>query len=394
MLRSIGAALLLLAALDAGAQVCSVVTFGAGTDFAVGTAPDATAVGDFNGDGRLDLAVSNFVSNDVSILLATGVGQFGAATSFPTGGLVPDAVVVADFNEDGRLDLAVVNRNSGTVSILFGNGSGAFSAPASFPAGGGPIRIAVGDFNGDHHLDLAVANFSGASILLGNGAGAFGAPASFAAGLNPSFVVTADFNGDGRLDLAVANSGSNNVSILLGNGTGTFSSATNFAVGTLPVSIAAADLSGDGHVDLAVANQNSENVSVLLGTGTGAFAAAVNYRTGNAAPDVNPVFPNSVGIGDFNGDGRPDLAVSNYGTRNVSILTGAGGGVFAPAIHFPLTWPPHSVTVMNRDLVLTNINFDNVTLLLNACPIPTLSPMALLFLAAALLSIGIKWSIS
>lgn len=342
MLRRLVAALVLGIAVDAAAQVCSVPSFSTGGSFAAGTDPSAIAAGDFNGDGLVDLAVSNYDSNDISVLLSTGRGQFAPPASFPTGGVQPDGVATADFNEDGRLDLAAVNRNSGSVAILLGNGSGGFSVPMTF-AVGSPRWIAVGDFNGDHHLDLAVAGFSG-------------------------------------------------VTILLGNGTGTFGSATNFAVGTSPSSIAAADLSGDGHVDLVVANTNSENVSVLLGTGTGSFASATNYRSGNAAPALNPVFPNFVVVGDFNGDGRPDLAVSNFGTSNVSILTGLGGGLFAPAVHFPLAATPHAIGVVGRDLAAISDFPSSVTLLLNACPIPALSPLALLFLAAALLFIGIKWS--
>jgi len=119
----------------------------------------------------------------------------------------------------------------------------------------------------------------------------------------------------------------------------------------------------------------------------------VNYRTGNAAPALNPVFPDDVVIADVNGDGRPDLVVSNFGTANVSVLTGTSGGAFAPAVHFPLSAPPRRVAVIGRDLAAITIFPDAVTLLLNACPIPALSPLALVFLAAALLFIGIKWVI-
>ena len=386
MLRSIVAASLLLIALDAAAQQCSGV-FTSGGIFNAGFGADATAVGDFNHDGLPDLAVSDFTADSVTIFLGSTVGHFAPALGFPAG-VAPDAVVVADFNEDGRADLAVVNRNSGTVSILLGNGDGTFGAPASFSTLFAPIWQVVGDFNGDHHLDLAVATFDGFSILLGNGLGGFAAPLHVVLGINITAIAAADFNGDNRLDVAVTNGNTNSVSVYLGNGNGTFGAPATFATGTLPRRVVAADLSGDSRPDLAVANEGSENVSVLLNTGGGSFAPATNYRTGNAAPDVNPVFPNSVVAGDFNTDGLPDLAVSNFGTSNVSILFGTGGGLFAPAIQIPTTYPPHAVTALNHDFVVTNINTGTIELFINACTIPALSPLMLLFVAMALAAIA------
>ena len=139
---------------EAAAQT---VSFGAKTDFGTGSRPHSVAVGDFNGDGKLDLAVANGSSNTVSILLGTGTGSFGAKTDFGTG-IDPISVAVGDFNGDGKLDLAVANSNGDTVSILLGTGTGSFGAKTDFGTGSGPNSVAVGDFNGDGKLDLAVAN--------------------------------------------------------------------------------------------------------------------------------------------------------------------------------------------------------------------------------------------
>ena len=187
--------------------------------------------------------------------------------------------------------------------------------------------MAVGDFNRDGKQDLAVANeiLTMFRFFMGNGNGTFGAATNFAAGDGPRSVAVGDFNGDGRQDLAVANQNSDNVSILLGNGNGTFAAATNFAVGKAPLVVVAGDFNGDGRQDLAVANQNSNMFPFCSSTAfdpSGTFAAATNY----AVED-----PESVAVGDFNANGRQDLAVANFGSNNVSILLGNGGGTWSLA---------------------------------------------------------------
>ncbi len=296
-------------------------------NYTVGTNPRSVAAADFNGDGRPDLAVANSFNgtggNSVSILLGTGTGTFGAATNFAVG-LGPISVAVGDFNADGRPDLAVANSNSGNVSILLGNANGTFAAAVNYAAGVNPISVAVGDFNGDGKPDLAVANFTSnnVSILLGTGTGAFGVRANFAVGTGPLSVAVGDFNGDGRPDLAVANNSSGNVSILLGTGTGAFAAATNFAVGFGSFSVAVGDFNGDGRPDLAVVTEGGSRMSILPGNADGTLAAAVNYTVGN-----NPF---SVAVGDFNADGKPDLAVANYDDNNVSVLSNTAPGYPPP----------------------------------------------------------------
>ena len=223
---------------------------------------------DFNGDLKLDLTIADFQSNSVSVLLGNGIGGFGIAMNPPSIG--PSwQVAVGDFNGDMKLDLAVASSGSGGVSVLLGNGTGGFSAATNFPVGSSPSSVAVGDFNGDLKSDLAVANRFNVGVLLGNGTGSFGAATNFPVGDENRAVAVGDFDGDLKLDLAVAVASSrasppNSVAVLLGNGAGRFGTATYFPVGACPVSVAVGDFNGDLKPDLAVANCNSDNVSVLL----------------------------------------------------------------------------------------------------------------------------------
>ena len=243
------------------------VTFFSQTYFATQADPNYLAVGDFNGDGNLDLAVSNRGSNNVAILLGDGKGDLLPTSSAPAVGKFPQGLAVGDFNGDGKQDLAVVNYNDNNVSILLGDGTGNFSLVSSPATGRSPYTLAAGDFNGDGNLDLAVVNScpSGSNcqsssgtvtILLGDGTGHFTAGSSPVTGLFPTAVAVGDFNGDGNLDLAVVNSGGNNVTILLGDGTGNFTAAASSPpTGQHPGSVAVGDFNGDGKLDLAVANE-------------------------------------------------------------------------------------------------------------------------------------------
>ena len=289
-----------------------------------GLTPTSVAVRDFNGDGIPDLAVANFGSGTVTILLGTGNGMFTPATNGTvTVGAEPSSVASGDFNGDGIADLAVTNYGSGTVTILLGTGNGTFTPASNSPlVGSGPNSVVVGDFNGDGIADLAVANTSGngVTILLGNGNGTF-TPASGSpvqAGNGPVSVAEGDFNGDLIPDLAVANASDGTVTILLGNGDGTFTPAANNPVsaGSEPSSVAVGDFNGDGVADLAVTNYGGESVTILLGNGNGTFTSATNspVTVGNG--------PSSVVVGDFNGDGIPDLAVANYGANSLTVLFG------------------------------------------------------------------------
>ena len=319
----------------------TVPSFFAAPTFAVGASPIAQAVGDFNGDGRADLAVVNQGANSVSVLIGNGDGTFAAKTDFAVG-LTPIAVAVGDFDGDGKLDIATANFVSKTVSLLLGNGDGSFRPQTQIVLPTTPVSLAVGDFNGDNKLDLAVATEDLANdyvnILQGNGDGTFQAPVSTISDSAPkgiaiameniSTLATGDFNGDGRTDLVIVNnkdstsqrsgvlSFGGSVSVILGNGDGTFQAPQKFAVGVSPRTLAVGDFNGDGRLDFAVGNFLSSSVSVFTNIGG-------NFSLTTLAPGGAPL---SLAAGDFDGAGSTELAVSFINVGAVTIYSSQAGG--------------------------------------------------------------------
>lgn len=314
----------------------------------------AMLTADFNGDGKLDLAllVSESPTNLICIELGNGDGSFQSAHCLQAGGNYgPSSLTVGDFNGDGKLDLAVANGNNqtNTISIFLGNGDGTLQccSGTDFPAGPSPVVIAAGDFNKDGKLDLAVINEPSApgkvfSILLGNGDGTFQAPVAYTVAGTPTYlanVVLGDFNRDGNLDLVVSDyDGTPNAPtafdyFVAGNGDGTFQPAVQ-AQTIYPYSFysTVADLNGDGILDIVLTNAVSIlGASVLLGNGDGTFQPGVNYSVGT--PGFNVLCP--MAVDDLNADGKLDLlycdALNNNGTFYGSVegfLLGNGDGTF------------------------------------------------------------------
>jgi hypothetical protein len=345
-----------LAVANGGSDTVSVLlgngdgTFQPQVTYSVGAGLSAIVAGDFTGDGRIDLVVANGLG--VSVLLGNGDGTFQPQVTYSVGAY-PSAIVAGDFNGDGRLDLAVASDLDLTVSVLLGNGDGTFQLRVTEAVGSWPDAIVAGEFNGDGRTDLAVANAASntVSVLLGNGDGTFQPQVTYAVGSGPTAIVAGDFNGDGRTDLAVANAGSNTVSVLLGNGDGTFQPQVTYAVGSDPSSIVAGDFTGDGHTDLAIVNNvtlaNPQGtVSVLLGNGDGTFQPQVAYAVGSG----ELAEPSAIVAGDFNGDGRLDIAVVNsgfykdpYSDGTVSVLLGNGDGTFQPQLTYAVGPSPYGI---------------------------------------------------
>jgi hypothetical protein len=306
----------------------------------VGNAPYAIALADFNGDGKMDIVAACAGGPDgstISILLGNGDGTFASALNSSTTLYGAQAVVTGDFNGDGKVDIAVDNGSGGptAVSVLLGNGDGTFQTPIMYPLGTYLEGITAGDINGDGIEDLVVSNDANGvgagnvEILLGNGDGTFQPPIILSADFQPLYAVIADFNGDGKADIAVPNYSSSDISILLGNGDGTFQPAVNYSSGgPQPETIVVADFNGDGKLDIASANADGNTVGVLLGKGDGTFLSPITY----------PVFDGPIGIaaGDINGDGFQDLVVgSAYDVADaVSVLLGNGDGTFKAAVQY------------------------------------------------------------
>ncbi len=280
-------------------------TFRNHASYSTSNTPTAAAWGDFNGDGKIDLAIASSAGNGVDVYLGKGDGTFQPRQTFKTGHQ-PLALATGDFNEDGSLDLAVANASDDTVSILLGKGDGSFQNHVDFPAGPSPASVVVADFNNDGHLDLAVGNaLTGQTVstLLGNGDGTFEAPiATLIQDGDPGDLAVADLNGDGKLDLAVASGAGKSVYVLLGNGDGTFAIPVAYAIPGYSVSIAIGDFNGDGRLDLAVNGNNdigSTSTSILIGKGDGTFGSATSYTSG--------ITRGAIFSGDYNGDGRLDV---------------------------------------------------------------------------------------
>ena len=247
-------------------------TFSAPVGYTVGDSPHAVAVGDFNGDGNIDVATASHTGNTISILLGLGNGKLGAAKSV-TVGLHPSAIVAGDFNGDGKLDLAVANSGSNTVSILYGNGAGGFTLAQTVAVGADPMSMASGDFNSDGRLDLAVTCYTGQciSVLLQNGAGSFQAstlpiPASPPYQLEgPRAIAVADADHDGKLDIIFTSSFRRyddyieDLGIYYGDGTGGFDANSNptgdFRWFSVP----------DGVMDLAVGDFDNNGLTEIMG---------------------------------------------------------------------------------------------------------------------------------
>ena len=337
--------------------------------------PNAVDIGDFNNDFRLDIVVANYGNDNIGILLGHGNGTFFDQYNYSTGsGSKPTFVAVGDFNNDSQLDIAVANSGNDNVGIFLGDGNGSFSRQQTYSigSGAGPVSIVLRDLNGDSIIDIVVVNYNidNIVILFGfkNGTVSLNKTYSTGNGSGPLSVAITDFNNDDQFDLIVTNYQANNLGIFLGYGDGNFSTQKTFSTGngSHPISVAVGDLNHDGHPDIAVANQGTNNAGVFIGYGNGSFKDQIIYSTKGKS---NPVV---VATGDFNNDNRLDIVVANLNGNNVDFFLGYGNGTFSNKTTYSTGYNsvPSSVAVgdfnndSRLDVVVVNIGIDNIGIFL------------------------------
>jgi type II secretory pathway component GspD/PulD (secretin) len=386
------------------------------TNYPTGKGPVSVAIADFNGDGKPDLAIANQTDGTISIFEGNGDGTFtlpssttcsAAPATFPgciqlppvvsgttSTNASPSALATGAFvhNNDATTttiqDIAVTDQANNRVLILIGNGDGTFKAPVSYPTGVAPDALMAEDFDGDGDPDLAVVNQgdgvtnSTVSVLLGNKPtpgggqdGTFAAKADYNVGIAPSAIATGTFVTNGFTSLVVTNKGSSSVSILLGQTTGTIPNGTflppalplapTYTTGASPAGVAVGDFNGDGKQDLAVTyatDSSSNSVSILLGNGDGSFGTAKGFPAGSG--------PVGIVAAPFAGT-NTDLAVADESGNNLDVLIGNGDGTFNTPISLPTQNSPVAVAAADLngdstiDLVSANNASNSVTVILN-----------------------------
>ena len=309
-------------------SIGGAVSFAAKVDFITGTNPTTLAIGDIDGDGKLDIAVGNYTSNKVSVFRNTGSnGSISFATKVDfVAYSIPTSVAIGDVDGDGKLDMVITNNNGINISVFRNKsqiGTINFETRLDVGTGTNPFAMALGDIDGNGKIDLAFTNYMNTNFSVKLNISTRGIidlafKVDIATGTNPSSLAIGDLDGDGKLDLAVTNYSSNSVSVYRNtgtNGTVSFATKVDFTTGTNPKSVSIGDIDGDGKPDLTITNYNSNSVSIFRNTcisGTISFASKVDFTAGTN--------PNSAAIGDLDGDGKPDLAITNEGSNSVSVL--------------------------------------------------------------------------
>jgi hypothetical protein len=315
--------------------------------------PQSAAVADFNGDGKPDLAIGESYegSQTVDIRLGNGDGTFTVGSPVTLNG-TPMVVLSADFNHDGKADLAALLGSPCTcIQIFLGNGDGTFTTGSKLPAIFDDDALVAADFNGDGNLDLLVGGLSSpARLFLGNGDGTFQSPVgriNWVTGQTGQ-LIAADFNHDGKTDVAGTTNNLDTLEIFLGNGDGTFQPAVSYPTDFNPEGLVAADFNGDGKLDIAIAT--GEGINLLLGKGDGTFQPYTKVQYS----ETSGYFTDWIVAGDFNGDGKTDLAAGFRQNGIVYVLLGNGDGTFSAPLDFSV--PAQLMTMATGDF-----NRDGVT---------------------------------
>lgn len=336
--------------------------------YPAGEGPIRLVLSDWNTDVSLDIAVSNNVSGDVSILRNLGTGAVVSAGRYPIG-MHPAGLSAGDLDKDGKNDIVVAVELEHGVAVLAGRGDGSFAAARTYDAGRADAALAalcVADFDGDGWLDVAAADHRNDSALIfaSSVGGTLKLRSTIAAGPTPTSVAVADLNGDGEKDLAFANFLDARVSVVLGSGLGAFKPVPRpFATDAGPIMAKIADVNGDGRPDILSANRNSSSVSVLLSQGDGVFKGTNVVGSGAGVTAITTA--------DFDGDHVLDVALSYATDGKVGVLLGRGDGTFEFPAFFATGTGPNGIEAGDMDgdgfpdIVVVNEADNSVTVLLN-----------------------------
>jgi hypothetical protein len=349
----------------------------------VGEEPGSVMLADVNHDGHLDILVANTKSENLTVLLGDGKGHFAEAAGSPFAcGKSPNDIAVGDFNGDGNLDLVIANTGTPYLTVLLGDGKGGFKASAKSPfaAASNPHvhGVAVGDFNGDGKLDVVTDSWGNNQILMlaGDGAGNLNGPGRiFNVGKRPyERLRTADFNKDGKMDVVTTDLEQNAVTVLLGDGKGGFNEAPGspFPAGRAPWAVAIDDINKDGNLDLAVIpyapdvpDPKQVGLTVLLGDGKGGF----RMMRGSPFSLAGCGGPDRIAAGDVNGDGLRDIVVSCAESNSLVFFMGTRDGGFQISSKSlkEIGWSGLAIGDLNGDgkddVVVSNSKSGTVTIL-------------------------------
>lgn len=324
------------------------ISYSTGTD----SSPNMIAVGDFDGDGALDILIVDANTNRIDVLFGYVNGSFAEQVTYSIT-LVnkPSSISINDFNGDDRLDMAVTSSEKATLRVYYGKGDGTFGMSIVYDTGAqsSPMSLAIGDYNGDQQKDIAIANYATSSvgIFLGYCCESFVSSTTYPTGnnSNPYSVALGDVNNDERTDLIVVHSNLDTVGIFLGYGDGTFGDQTTIStgLGSHPISVAVGDMNNDGSLDIIVANYDRETIGLFFGYGNGSFVNMFTYDLGIGSR------PYSVTVCDLNKDHRLDIVISDDGTNNVIILYGHGNGVFSEVASFATGYDSHPYSIAFGD---------------------------------------------
>jgi hypothetical protein len=312
-----------------GASVAgaAVPRFSVPVKVGVGVDPVGMVAGDFNRDGKADLATVDWTSASVSVLFGRGDGSFRKRTAYRTA-RHPAGITRGDVDGDGDPDLITASRDrAGSISV-FSNRGGRFQRLGTYASGRRAYAVAAADVNRDGRIDLLTANDSREefAVLLGVGAGRFTVAHRYT-GVGTTDVAVGDLNGDGKLDVAHGTTfHTHSVAVRLGVGDGTFAPATAYKSGSDTFAVTLADLNHDDELDIAAANYGSSSVSVLLGAGDGTLGPRTRYGMGFSTESSDVGFVDVVVVADFDRDGHADIATPGY--LKASLRRGRGDGTF------------------------------------------------------------------